>query len=250
MLQRFDFRFLDQVAMGISLVKGKPIVVGRTFMLKNPYRVFPLSIRKEWPKVLSKIPVGWGLRVPVPRLAVANYVIPTLVKEGMIKPHEFVVREADQGECIIHHVSWLTGIPFRMKQPSLRFPHLPVGTWEETFERVASGRSANVRASMSAAYVAYHELVRHGKLPKRSFRFEKVVINGTEYVKIRKNIHEDWDTVFKKAASGQTIEVPASAVSARIAYHQRVAQGKLPKKLLRIEKIIINGVEFVRISKR
>jgi hypothetical protein len=236
--------------MVILLMKGKPIVVGRAYRLKNPYRVFPLSIRKEWPQVLSRIPVGWGLRVPVPRLAVANYVIPTLVREGIIKKHEFVVRGADQGECIIHHVSWLAGKPFRMKRPSPRSPYLPIGAWEETFERAASGRSVKVQASASAAYVAYNKLVSQDKLPKRSFRFEKVVIGGIEYVKIRKNIHEDWDAVFKKAASGQTLEVPASAISARTAYHERVNQGKLPKKLLRFEKIIIDGVEGVRISKR
>jgi hypothetical protein len=236
--------------MMILFVKGKPIVVGRAYRLKNPYRVFPLSIRREWPQVLARIPGGWGLRVPVRRLAVANYVIPTLVREGMIKKHEFVVRGADERECIVHHVSWLARKPFRMKRPSPRSPYLPIGTWEKTFERVASGRSVNVRASMSAAYVAYHKLVSQGKLPKRSLRFEKVVIKGIEYVKVRMNIHEDWDTVFKKAASGQTLEVPASAVSARIAYHQRVAQGKLPQKLLRLERIIIDGTEYVRISKK
>lgn len=236
--------------MRIFLVKGKPIVIGRAYRLKNPYRVFPLSIRNDWPQVLSRIPVGWGLRVPVPRLALRNHVIPTLVRERIIKQHEFVVRGADQGECIIHHVSWLASKPFRMKSPPPRSPYLPIGAWEETFERAASGRPVNVRASVSAVYVAYHELVTAGKLPKRSFRFEKAVIKGTEYVKIRKNIHEDWDTVFKKAASGQTLKVPASAVSARIAYHQRVAQGKLPKNLLRLEKMIINDVEYVRISKR
>jgi hypothetical protein len=231
-------------------VKGEPIVLGRPYRLKNPYQVFPLSIRNEWPQVLSKIPVGSGLKVPVPRLAVRDYVIRTLVKEGKIKQHEFVVRAAARGECIIHHVSWLASKPFRMKPPPPQPPHLPRGAWEETFERAMGGKSVKVRASASAAYMAYHELVTQGKLPKRSLRFEKVVIKSVEYVKIRKNIHENWDAVFKKAASGQTLRIPASAVSARSSYYQRVAQGKLPKKLLSFEKIIVNGIEYVRISKR
>jgi len=164
-------------------VRGEaPVIVRGPYQMKRPYRSFPPRIDRDWLQILFRIPVGWGLRVPLSQNTV-TIALGHLTEKGLIQRFEYVTNRTNAGWCNIYHIRPL-GKPFPMKLPSRL--QRSEEYWDRLFRRVRSGETVTVNASYMVVYQAFYRRVLHGSVSPRSIRFEKTQRHGKEVLRLRK----------------------------------------------------------------
>jgi hypothetical protein len=166
-------------------MKGEvPVVIRGPYRLARPFSLFPPRIDRDWPEILSRIPRGHGLKVPVSHGTVAM-ALTHLTKRGLLKRYEYVVNRTGKGQCIIYHVRLFLGEPFRI-QPRSRRKRISSTRWDQILRQVMSGKTVTVDAPYTVVYQAIYRRISATQTPMSSIIFEKISKNGKERMRLRK----------------------------------------------------------------
>lgn len=211
------------------------------YRLPNPFKWFPPRIDRDWLAILGRIPVGWGLEVPVSRGTV-TMALGHLAARGRIKRHEYAANSTAAGGCIIYHLQVFTGEPFTIEpRPRPR----STGYWDGVLRKVMSGEAVAV----DAPYISIHMALRkrlHGRV-LRTVRCRKEIMEGKERFVLRRSSTPDWDEVLRRVMLGQTVTLDAPYGSVYMALRRRL--GKV-SRTVRCEKTTIDGNECVVLRRR
>jgi hypothetical protein len=161
-----------------------PIVARGPRLLARPFSRFPPRADWDWPEILARIPLGYGLRVPVSRVA-ATMAIRRLTKKHILKRYEYIVNRSGRGQCIIYHVKVFLGDPFRIRLAPRRM-RFPSKRWDEILKQVMSGETVTVNAPYMVVYQAIYRRLFATHTPASSIAFMKIRKNGKERIRLRR----------------------------------------------------------------
>jgi hypothetical protein len=178
-------QYLDPRKLAWKAMRGQaPIVARGPRLLANPFTLFPPRIDWDWPEILARIPLGYGLAVPLSR-GTATMAITRLTKKRILKRYEYIVNRTGRGQCIIYHVKVFLGEPFRIR-PASRRRRFPSKRWDEILKRVMSGETVTVNAPYMVAYQAIYRRLFATHTPAGSITFKKIRKNGKERTRLRR----------------------------------------------------------------
>jgi hypothetical protein len=178
-------QYLVPKKLAWKLMRGQaPIVARAPRLLASPFTLFPPRIDWDWPEILARIPIGYGLAVPLSR-ATATMAISRLTSKRRLKRYEYIVNRSGRGQCIIYHVKVFLGEPFRIR-PASRRRRFPSKRWDEILKRVMSGETVTVNAPYMVVYQAIYRRLFATHTPASSITFEKIRENGKERTRLRR----------------------------------------------------------------
>jgi hypothetical protein len=161
-----------------------PIVACTPRVLASPFTLFPPRIDWDWPEILARIPLGYGLAVPVSK-ETATMAITRLTKKRKLRRYEYIVNRSGRGRCIIYHVRVFLGEPFRIR-PASRRRRSPSRRWDEILKRVVSGETVTVDAPYMVVYQAIYRRLLATHTPASSIIFKKLRNDGKEQIRLRR----------------------------------------------------------------